>query len=413
MNVFKRAKLITIAFVLIFFLYFTNDFNIINIEKTALIVALGIDKSDSGYEITAQIAIPEASDQSKGNSESVISAKSDTIYTAIEKISEETGWHPRLSFCNLVLLGEDLLSENLINVIDFFLRSYKIEDSAVLCVTEGKAKNVLLSSSPLDNISSFALAKIFVREFDNASFVMTSTLKNFAIGGYSKSKCGFIPLVKKIKTEDKTDVKSANAFLTAGAESSGEESGAGGNKSGTGGKGDDSPCVYDATTTLLFSNGRVVGKLNKEQSLFFSIISKNVNEAYFSIEATDDDRHFGKYIVSANKVKNSLKLKLKNGEPVLAGELELWLKVVDSNAPQNVKDYSNLGKLNDDMLLKAQEYATKQLYSTFNVIKNSGSDVYETANKLYRYHPETYRTFSGDVLSSTSAEFTVKCHNFN
>ena len=83
MNVFKRAKIITIVFVLLFFLYFTNDFNIINIEKTALIVALALDKSQDEYEITAQIAVPQASDTSQGNSESVISAKSNSIYTAI------------------------------------------------------------------------------------------------------------------------------------------------------------------------------------------------------------------------------------------------------------------------------------------------------------------------------------------
>jgi spore germination protein KC len=120
MNVFKRAKAISIIFIAIFVLYFTNDFNTVNIEKTALIVALAIDKAENEYEITVQIAVPQASDASQGNAESVISAKGSTLYAAVERISEETGWHPRLTFCNLILIGENMLTENLINVIDFF-----------------------------------------------------------------------------------------------------------------------------------------------------------------------------------------------------------------------------------------------------------------------------------------------------
>ncbi len=413
MNVFKRAKIITIVFVLLFFLYFTNDFNIINIEKTALIVALALDKSQDEYEITAQIAVPQASDTSQGNSESVISAKSNSIYTAIEKISEETGWHPRLSFCNLVLIGEDLLSENVINLIDFFLRTYKIEDSAILCATEGKAKEILLASSPLDNISSFALSKIFVREFDNASAVMTTTIKNFAIGGYSKSNYGYMPLVKKIQTEDKTDVKASSVTLTANSDSSGGSTGSGGDKSGSGGSGGDKPCVFDATTTLLFHDGYFVGKLDKEQSLFFSLISKDVSEAYFTISATDDFGNNGEYVVFANQVSHSLNLNFNGEKPTLNGTLELWLKVVDSNANQNIKDYSNLGKLNESMKVNAEKYATEKLYSTFTAIKSSGSDGFETLNKLYRYYPKKYAEHSDSIKNNIEANFTVKCYNFN
>lgn len=413
MNVFKRAKIISLIFAAIFFFYFTNDFNIINIEKTALIVALGIDKHNNGYEITAQIAIPQASDSAQGNSESVISAKSETLYSAIEKISEETGWYPRLSFCNLVIIGENLLGENLINITDFFLRSYKMEDSAILCVAEGSAKDVLLASSPLDNISSFALTKIFVREFDNASTVMTSTIKDFAINGYSRSKFGYLPLVKKVTTEDKTDVKpSASVIATSTGEGAGGSAESDGGTTG-GDEKDNSPNVFDATTTLLFNNGYYVGKLEKTPSLFYSLISKNVSEAYFPIEATDNAGNSGNFLVSVTKVKNNLELKFSGDKPIIKGNLELWLKIVDSNAPQDIKDYSNLGRLNGCMLYKAEEYASRHLYLLFEEIKNSGSDMFETINRLYRRFPQKYDEYSSVIKETVGAEFTVKCHNYS
>ena len=61
---FKRAKFYMIIFAIIFINFLTLDFLLIDVEKTALIVAIGVDKVDNEYEVTAQIAVPEASNQS-------------------------------------------------------------------------------------------------------------------------------------------------------------------------------------------------------------------------------------------------------------------------------------------------------------------------------------------------------------
>ena len=412
MNVFKRAKIIAVAFLVAFFFFLTNDFNTVNIEKTALIVALAIDKAEVGYEITVQIAVPQASDTSQGNAESVISAKSDTLYSAIEKISAETGWHPRLNFCNLVLIGENMLKENIINVADFFLRSYKIEDSAILCVAEGKAKEILLATSPLDNVSSFALTKIFVREFDNASAVVTSSIKNFAIGGYSKSKFGYLPFVKKVETEDKTDVKASAFIYNSPNSATGGESGSSGNVPSGGGK-QSNPTIFDATTTLLFHDGYCVGRLDKDQSLFFSLLTKQVSEAYFSIDATDDSGNFGKFLIAVTSVKNKTALTLDGNNAIYKGDLTLWLKVVDSNVEQNIKDYSNLGRLSKSMIVNAEKHVTEKLYNLFACVKESGCDLFELTNNLYRINAKKFYELGDKITKLAIPEFKVTCKNFS
>ena len=439
MNVFKRAKLIFIIFIALFIFYVTSDFNTVNIEKTALIVAMGVDKAENEYEITVQIAVPQATDKGQGNAESVISAKGNSIYTAVEKISEQTGWHPRLSFCNLILIGENLLTENLLNLTDFFIRMYKIEDSAILCAVEGKAKSVLLATSPLDNVSSFALTKIFVREFDNASSVVTSTVKNFSVSGYSKSSYGYMPLVKMVKTEDKTDVKPSsltlsNPHLATALNSKnsrenpakitankpfysqnggvGGESGSSGDKS-SGSSGGDKPCVFDATTTLLFNNGYYVGRLNGEQSLFYSLLTKNVSEGYFSINSIDQSGNYGTFVLSVTGVKNSVNFILNGETPALNCNLSLWLKIADSNANHTVKDFSNLGRLSPQMLLDAQNYVTQKLADVFSVVQNSSCDLFSLKSELYRRYPKKYQELSQTVKLLTKPIFTVKCHNYS
>ena len=159
--IYKRAKIILLLFIFCMVAFFTNDFQLINIEKTAIIVALGIDKAENEQiEVTAQIAVPQASNQNTTNSDAILSAKEKTLYGALEKISLQTGWYPKLTFCNLILLGSDLIKGDFMPIIDYVLTSNRFQNSAVLAVSEKKASDLLKATTPLDYISSFALQKI-------------------------------------------------------------------------------------------------------------------------------------------------------------------------------------------------------------------------------------------------------------
>ena len=107
----KRLKFFMLIFLTIFVFFISADYNYINIEKTALIVSIGVDKKDGLYSVTTQIAIPQASADTAQNSESIITGEGETIYSAISKIGEQTGWYPKLSFCNLIVLGNSLFAE--------------------------------------------------------------------------------------------------------------------------------------------------------------------------------------------------------------------------------------------------------------------------------------------------------------
>ena len=52
---FLRSKFLLIATAFVFILFMTNDFGLVNIERTAIIMAIGIDfdKENKEYEVTA------------------------------------------------------------------------------------------------------------------------------------------------------------------------------------------------------------------------------------------------------------------------------------------------------------------------------------------------------------------------
>ena len=111
--------------------------------------------------------------------------------------------------------------------------------------------------------------------------------------------------------------------------------------------------------------------------------------------------------------KNKTKLDFDGNTPVFKGELTLWLRVVDSNANQDIKDYSNLGRLSDGMLLSAENYVKEKLYELFDKVKTSNCDLFELTNTLYRKYPKKYFEMGDKIKQSTVAEFKVSCRNFS
>lgn len=399
---FKRAKFYLIIFFIIFINFLTLDFLLVDVEKTALIVAVGIDKTQKGYEITAQIAVPEATNQSTKSNESVIYAEGETLYQAINDIGSRTGWYPKLSFCNLIILGNSVFEDNVMGIVDFFVRSYKVEDRAILCASETSAKEILTSVSPLDNISSFALTKIFVRDHNNASAILTTTIKDFAKFYYSPCNSGYMPYIKTIDTDDKGDNTSQTSSFTQNSGASSE--GGGGEKN--------TPVVYDAETSILFSNGYKVGEISGDECLFFSLFKRSVNDAFFTLDVTNDDGVGGKALIGIKKVNSILKLDYVDNTPVLKGNLKLWVQITDTDFPESMKQIATIGRLNQSTLTKANEFAKTKLEQLFEKTSNFNCDIFETKNMLYRFFNDKFTPQEKDFLKNLKCEFNVTCQNY-
>ena len=139
---FKEIKLAIFALGLVFLLFFSNDFGLIDIEKTAIITAVAIDLSNDGeYKITAQIAVPEATDTNTENERAQISGTGATVGAAIKNIGDTSGWFPQLCFCNLIVVGGGFSDYNLIKVLDYFSKTLRVHDSALIVMAETTAQN--------------------------------------------------------------------------------------------------------------------------------------------------------------------------------------------------------------------------------------------------------------------------------
>lgn len=260
-------KLWVIVCVLVVFTFFSNDFGLVDIQKTAIVLAAGIDRDEEGFSLTAQIAVPKGTDRTTGGTSSVeIEGKGTTVSDCITDIYTKTGWVPKLIYCDLVLLGETATQQDVFDCLDFFLGNEYIPDSCLLAACEGSANELLSSTSAIDDTSALALEKLFSDAAKKSGQVMTTTLREFAIGYFGESKSGYMPYVRAAQQE-------------------GSSQGQGGAQSAGGGDTNQTEKIYSARETAIFSQGILATVLSPEQTFAFSLLEGNVYAGTFTVDA--------------------------------------------------------------------------------------------------------------------------------
>ena len=401
------AFILTVLFTLLFF---SNDFGLIDIQKTAIVVALGVDKQDEAYEVTAQIAIPQATDASAANNDAMVSGKGRTIAEAIDRIGLQTGWYVKLIFCNLVVLGEETLDGDVMKEMDFFLRSDKIQGTCLLAASEGKAKDLLGAVSPLDQISSFALQKILLKDANRTSEIAAVNIKDFSIGYYSRSKTSYMPFIRKKPTEQKGQDSGSSQGQGGGGGGQGSlrprpergplyaEGGGSGNAGGGGSSsGGGENYVFDASETLVFYEGKYRCKLDLSETRAFNFVSKKVAEAVIELKDTDYEGKKTDVLLALEKNTYSARLAFENGAPVFKIKLSVRATIVNLNAISDLSDIATSDIVPDTVLEKAEAVISETYESAITKLNGSGCDLFRLKEKLYRHYPRKYVMYESMV----------------
>lgn len=392
----RKAKLIMLAVLAVFMFFFSSDFGLIDVEKTSIITAVAIDKEQSKYVVTAQIAVPEATDTNSENLKAHISGCGSTIGGAIKDLGDLSGWFPKLAFCNLIILSNDLASENVVDVLDYFAKSLRVQDSALVILSEKKASELLELATPLDNISSFALQKIL---FKNTGFdrdVYPTDIKTFCAGHYSDSHSALMPIVKVLPAGESNE---------GGSKSSGGESGSGADSQSQGGSSESSKeskstdNLFNAKTTALFKDGVKVGELDEPLTLSLNSLFQSMRGTTFSVDGIKYNGKDTNYLLTIIKSRPKITLKATENKLILDIDLKLYCKTADHNS-----DYSNAAlSLNEPIPDQVKEKAEQTFKANIEELilteKQTACDFLKIKQKLYRYNHKQYSRYKDNFLS--------------
>jgi len=378
-------KLWLILAAVVVFAFFSNDFGLVDIQKTAVILAAGVDKTETGYRLTAQIAVPKGTDRTTGGTSSVeITGEGKTVSECVSDIYADTGWVPKFVFCDLLLLGEDTVKEDVFRVFGYFLRNEYMPDSCFVAVAEGKAEEMLSSTSAIDDTSSLAITKLFSDAAEKSGRVMKNTLREFAIGYYGQSKCGYMPFISSSEQESN--------------ESSGSSSGGSG---GAQSEQQSQQKIYCADRTAIFSEGKMTALLSKEQTFAFNLLKGKVFSGMFPVGNEDESVTM---VILENKGGVSLETK---AAPKVKFNVELTIRLRDRSDAPTVKDAtSNI--VSEELKNGAETVVGEYLRSLFETSRESGCDLFFLNRQLYRKSVAKYEEWKDTLLSSVPAEYEVK-----
>lgn len=363
--------------------FFSNDFGLVDIQKTAIILAAGIDRTEEGFALTAQIAVPKGSDRTTGGTSSVeIDGRGTTVSDCVSQIYAKTGWVPKFVFCDLILLGEEAARAGAFDALDFFLRNEYAPDSCLLAVCEGSAANVLGAKSAIDDASSLALEKLFSDAAKKSGRVMTTTLREFAIGYYGVSASGFMPYVRM--------QPQSGAQGGQGGES------AGGAQSGQSGQGGQQEAIFSAERTAIFSEGKMTGVLGEEETLAFSLLGGNVYGGTLPADG-----------VTLSVLKNGGAVSVL-AEDALRAKLEVNLKVrlISRSSPASAENVAE-GNVTAEEEAAAERSLAAALDSLWRRCAEADCDLFFLYRTLYRRSPADYGKWKDTPLSDIAVEISV------
>ena len=371
------------------FAFFSNDFGLVDIQKTAVILAAGIDKSGEGYELTAQISVPKGGEKAGGTASVELSGKGETVADCLMMMYADSGWIPKFDFCSLVLLGEEAAREGAMPALNYFLHNEYMSDNCAVAVAEGSAGEMLKKTSAIDDTPSLAIHKLFSGAAEKTGAAVKNTLREFAVDTLGVSKSSFMPFIRSLPRESEE----------GGAGSSGGEGGAEGSD-GSGGEGD-APVLFRAEETALFREGKMTGLLSAEETLAFNLVRGKVKAGILTVKGEDGEP------VSLSIKRGGGSAKLGN-EDVPRAKLSVRLKVlVSDRTEEDFMAGTETNVATDEDERRAEELIASHIASLWGKCQISGCDLLLLARELYRKDPKAYEANVGLIPSGMGADIEV------
>ena len=386
------------------FLVLSNDFGLLDTQKTAMVMAVGIDRQDETFILTSQIAIPQSSKQGKATETVEIVSRGKTIGEAFEEINAKTGWYPKLVFCNLIVLGEETTKNNVFDALDYFLRDEYLSDNCLVVACDGLAKDILNTSALVDSSSASAIQKVLSSHAERVGSVLPSTLREFSIGYFSDSASAYLPL---IATEPQQEI--IGGEKTPNSQSGGSEQASPSSSENSGNpeqKSQDKP-VFSAGKTALFVHGKRVETLTKEETFALSTVLSKLRLATFSVDAEK-----GSCSLNIRHNEKKVQLLAKNEQAFdLNVHVTLTAGLLDYSKALPLKDTSDAGKVPIEYFTLAERKLSGDIQTVFEKCKAVRCDLFGVRERLLKFNKRSLKKQEDTALQKTNIQVFIRFQN--
>ena len=410
----KIKKHIGLIIVLIIVIAFpTSLSNQTKINMRVIVTGIAVDKSGEEFEVTAQIIKPSVGSKTAGGGASIdyVSDKGKTLSGAISKMSFKAGKSAAFSHTNFIILGKDMLKEDVSESLDYFIRDKIIKNSALVLFSEEKASDEMKKTKNTDISAGMGLQKVFLFKEHESDGLMVTTME-FLNNNQSLSQTATVSVLS-LKTNEESSKGSGSSSSSSGSgsgSSSGEESGqsggeqskssessqsgegessgssSGGSSGGSQSKSENQYFVSE-TPVLLFVGGKYAGKLETHEEISgFMFTNKESKAMDLMIESSDDGRlKDAKIEVNIKNMGSKKCVKFENEKPVLNVKVKIYNaeinEILCSDIVSSLSE-EEYKKMNDDL----KNEIKARVESCFNKAKSLKADIFDAYEMAYRTH---------------------------
>ena len=410
---------LALVFILIC-MFFSNDYGMLDVQKTAIVLAVGVDREDDTFILTSQIAVPESSKQGKATQTVELVSRGKTIADAFRQINAKTGWYPKLVFCKLIVLGEKTLEKNAMDALDFFSLDEYMSDNCLVACCDGLAKDILNTQALIDSAGSIAISKVLSTHAERVGTALPASLRQFCIGYFGKSKSGFLPIVQTQPQQEQVGGSGSSGSSSnqsggdsssgsgqSGQSSSGGSGGGSGGSAGSGGAEKQEKPVFSASRTALIVEGKRVGELSEEETFAVCAVKRELKLAGFSVQNED-----GVCTLSIKNNAPSSKLQLgADGRATMQISLTLTAGLLDYSTARDLNDLTDAGDVPATVFPLAAKKLKAQISSAYEKCRSCGCDVFELNSLLFKKHPKRFEALQKNALQESVLEVNVHFEN--
>jgi spore germination protein KC len=291
-----RYKIATLLVLILQLLFATGCWDLLELNKRAIVVGLGFDSSphEDKILISAQIVVPSnvKTPQTAGGGDGqpywIATNESTTVFEGMRAMTHVSSRKLFFPHNQIIIFGEDLAKKGIKDYLDLLMRDYEFRETNWIIVSEGKAQDILDTKTRVNNISAFFIRDL-ITERKFSSQAMAINIKDLARKITSKSTA---PIASYIYLENTGQEKRLNLSRTA---------------------------VFD-------NNMNMVGTLNNYESRGLLWVLGEVKSGIIVVESPNGK---GNYSLEILKVKSKIIPEFKDGKPTIT---------------VRVKESSNLGE---------------------------------------------------------------------
>ena len=370
-------------------------------RNVGVVVALGIDSAEEGYEVSLLTFIPKTSPTFK-ETDSVISGRAESIAKALYNAQVALGRRVGLSHVKTTVLSQQLMQEDVTEVVDYLTRLAALSSSTVFIGTNGSAKELLSLSANLENNIGLDIEQVIGFNSDKL-FVEETSLEDFYKGYYGRERAstiGFLPVVEEGQKEKASVLAEGESPSGGTTGSSGQDGGAGGgvesesqsssNEASSGSK----KYILNNGDAVLLKDGKMVEVLSLDQMNALGILNSKTKGQIVRVDDAEIDgqKHDITYRVREKNVRK--KTRFENGYPILEANITLGMELmeIDGNH-RNLKVRSEYSKLTPEIITKIDSRFQQEFKAALDILRLHSADVLGVGNQFFKENRAQYKGF--------------------